>query len=100
MEVARAADGQATILRQASKQRAKLQLLEAETRAEIPKEGQGRERVLWEAAYMWSTNTSSSISISIRINTIINIIIHINNNTSISIRISIHVRASTAIADG
>ena len=68
LEVARAADAQATMLhrvllpmglgllpltmlRRASSQRAMLQLLEAEWRARIlPQEWQGRERVLREAA--------------------------------------------------
>ena len=50
--VARVADAQATMLRRASKQRAMLQLPEAETRANILREeGQERCRVMWEAAW-------------------------------------------------
>ena len=52
LDLARAADAQATMLRRASNRRAMLQLLEADTRAEIlPEEGQGRERIFWEAAW-------------------------------------------------
>ena len=50
LEVARAADAQATTMRSAPNQRARLQLLEANTRATIlPEEGQERCRVAWEA---------------------------------------------------
>ena len=51
LEVARAADAQAAMLRIASNQPVTLQLVEAESRARIlPEGGQGRERLLWEAA--------------------------------------------------
>ena len=51
LEVARAADAQAVILRLASNQRAMLQLWEAESCARVlPEEGQGTERVVREAA--------------------------------------------------
>ena len=52
LEAARAADAQATVMRRASNQRARLQLLEANTRATIlPEEGQERCRVTWEAGW-------------------------------------------------
>ena len=52
IEVARAADAQATMLRRNSNVQARLQLLEAEHRARIlPEERQERGRILWEAGW-------------------------------------------------
>ena len=52
LEVARAADAQATMLRRNSNQCARLLLSEAEDRVKIlPKEGQGRCRVIWGAGW-------------------------------------------------
>ena len=52
LEAAKAADAQAAVLRKATNNRAKLQLMDSEFRLGISTwEGLGREQVLWEAIW-------------------------------------------------